>query len=81
MPKTIIFTFISLVIALTSFIAHEQIQGTMEDTATQITGQAIQQSQIETPVKEALLTSLSLFSLAGTVGTIGGIITIFKKYS
>ena len=80
MSKVTIFTIVAFFIALFSFLVYDYIEGTIQDTMVDVTGQVVKDTNIDDSSKGSLLGTLSTIKMVGIFGTIGGVILLIKKY-
>ena len=80
MSKVTIFTIIAFVVALFSFFIYDYIEGTVQDTMIDATGQAVTDSPIDSASKTSILSTFTILKVAGFIGTIGGIALLVKKH-
>jgi len=80
MSKVTIFTIVAFFIALFSFLVYDYIEGTIQDTMVDVTGQVVKDTNIDDSSKGSLLGTLSTIKMIGIFGTIGGVILLIKKY-
>jgi len=80
MSKVTIFTIVAFFIALFSFLVYDYIEGTIQDTMVDVTGQVVKDTNIDDSSKGSLLGTLSTIKMIGIFGTIGGVILLIKKF-
>ena len=80
MSKVTIFTIVAFFIALFSFLVYDYIEGTIQDTMVDVTGQVVKDTNIDDSSKGSLLGTLSTIKMVGIFGTIGGVILLIKKF-
>lgn len=80
MSKVTIFTIVAFVIALFSFFIYDYIEGTVQDTMIDATGQVVKDSPIDSASKVSILSTFTMLKVAGIIGTIGGIALLVKKH-
>ena len=80
MRKLTIVAVITFSLALFGFLAYDSIEGAIQDTAMDMTGEAVKQAQIDSGIKESIISAFDLLKIVGIVGTIGGIAVLWKKY-
>ena len=80
MSKVTIFTIVAFFIALFSFLVYDYIEGTIQDTMVDVTGQVVKDTNIDDSSKGSLLGTLSTIKMVGIFGMIGGVILLIKKY-
>ena len=80
MSKVTIFTIVAFFIALFSFLVYDHIEGNIQDTMMDVTGQVVRETDIDDSSKSSLLGTLSMVKMVGIFGTIGGVILLIKRY-
>lgn len=80
MGKVTIFTIIAFVIALFSFFIYDYIEGTVQDTMIDATGQVINASSIDSASIVSILSIFTMLKVVGFIGTIGGIVLLVKNH-
>lgn len=71
---------IAFIIAITIFLFQSHIEGIVEDSMMDATGDVVKESPIDETSKQGINSALWLFGFAGTIAFIGGLLAIFKKF-
>lgn len=71
---------IAFILAITILVFHSYIEGIVEYSIIDVTGEVIKESPIDETSKQSINRALWLFGFAGTITFIGGLIVIFKKF-
>ncbi|MBI2129190.1 hypothetical protein HYU07_03030 [Candidatus Woesearchaeota archaeon] len=80
MGKITIFGIIAFIVALSVFLLNNYIQGVAEDAMLDATGQVVKDSPIDQQTKTSILSTLTLYEIAGFFVFIGGIVFLVKKF-
>ncbi len=80
MGKATIAAVITFSLALFGFLVYDSIEGAIQDTAIDMTGEAVKEAQMDTGIKASIISAFDLLKIVGIVGTIGGIALLAKKY-
>ena len=80
MSKVTVFTIIAFIVALFSFLIYNYIEGTVQDTMIDATGQVIKDTNLDSASKSSLLDTFSTIKILGIFGMIGGLILLVKKF-
>lgn len=80
MSKVTIFTIVAFVVALFGFLIYDYIEGTVQDTMLDVTGEVVKDTNLDNSSKSSLLDTFATIKLLGIIGTIGVLIVLVKKY-